>query len=101
MMLDEVRSKGGVLIRLTPERWSHIVEEHTEMAGWKLEVLESIESPDRVLAGREGALIATRQHEVGRHIVVVYRELGHDGFVITAFMTSRAGFIERRKQVWP
>jgi hypothetical protein len=100
-MLDTAKSRGGVLIRLTPERWSHIVEEHAEMAGMRLEVIESIEHPDRVISGKEGALMATREYETGRHLVVVYRELRNDGFVITAFSTTRAGFIERRKQIWP
>ncbi len=65
------------------------------------DVIETIESADRVLAGNEGALLATREFEPGRHMVVVYREIAEDGFVITAFMTTRAGFIQQRKQIWP
>ena len=47
-MLAVVCSKTGVSIRLTDERWAHIVEEHTELAGLHLDVLEA--GPD---SGRE------------------------------------------------
>jgi hypothetical protein len=33
-------SKNGVPIRLTEERWFHITEEHSEMAGYYFEILE-------------------------------------------------------------
>jgi len=25
----------------------------------------------------------------------------HDGFIIAAFVTSRTGYLDRRKQLWP
>lgn len=40
-MTDLVASVHGVPIRLTDERWSHVVEEHTELAGMRLDVLET------------------------------------------------------------
>jgi hypothetical protein len=36
-----------------------------------------------------------------RELLVVYRETGHDGFVITAFLTRRTKSLERRTQLWP
>ena len=71
------------------------------MAGRKHEVLDAVEHPDRILEAREGARIAMREHDPGRHTVVVYRETGAEGFIITAFTTSKAGFVGRRKQLWP
>ena len=41
-MPDAIASKKGIPIRLTDERWLHITEEHTELAGYRLEVLETI-----------------------------------------------------------
>jgi len=32
--MEIVRSKNGVPIRLTQQRWLHITEEHSEMAGY-------------------------------------------------------------------
>ena len=38
--------------RLTEERWIHITEEHTEMAGYYFEVLETVEGPEEFMRGR-------------------------------------------------
>jgi hypothetical protein len=64
-------------------------------------VLESIENPERIIAGGAGELLAIRAQPDGRIFVVVYRELTNDGFVITAFLTRRAVSLSRRKQIWP
>jgi len=53
------------------------------------EVLETVEEPEAIYEGKMGECIAVREIEMGRYIVVVYRELGkEDGFVITAFLTA-------------
>lgn len=100
-MSNVVRSQNGVPIRLPDERWSHIVEEHSELTGLRLEVLETVAEPDTILEGKHGEKLAVRSLETGRWLVVVYREWETDGFVITAFITTRPGFMERRKRVWP
>jgi hypothetical protein len=79
----------------------HIIEEHSELAGMRLEVLETVAEPGRILQGGEGELLAVRELEVGKFLVVVYRELETDGFIITAFVTRRAASLDRRKQLWP
>lgn len=99
--MQQTNSVNGIAIRLTDERWVHISENHCEMAGLKLEVLEAVAEPDRVLGGDLGELLAIKELEQGKHIVVAYRESGQDGFVITAFLTRRIGSLERRKQLWP
>ena len=99
--MDVVKSKNGVPIRLTEERWFHITEEHSEMAGYYFEVLEAVEEPEAVYEGRAGECIAAIEVEKGKYIVVVYRELGRvDGFVITAFLTRRRKQLERRRKIW-
>jgi len=97
-----VLSRRGVPIRLTDERWAHIVEEHCELAGMRADVLETVSDAERVLAGGHGALLALRTVEAGKSLVVVYRETNPvDGFVITAFVTRRLATLERRQQLWP
>jgi hypothetical protein len=99
--MDVAKSKNDVPIRLTEERWFHITEEHSEMAGYYFEVLEAVEEPEAVYEGRAGECIAAREVEKGKYIVVVYRELGRvDGFVITAFLTRRRKQLERRRKIW-
>jgi hypothetical protein len=96
-----VFSKNGVPVRLSDERWAHITEEHCELAGLRLEVMEAIAKPERVLAGGAGELLALRETEPGKWLVAVYREFKDDGFVITAFLTRRRAALERRRQLWP
>jgi hypothetical protein len=67
-------SKNAVPIRLSDERWAHITEEHCELAGLRLEVMETIAQPERVLAGGAGELLAVRETEPGKWLVAVYRE---------------------------
>ena len=43
------------------------------------------------------------RHKMGhdKHLIVVYREQGDDGFIITAFLTSKARLLVKRRQIWP
>ena len=100
-MPDTVASKNGIIIRLPAERWVHILEEHCELAGLKLEVLETVGSPSRILMGNMGELLAVRDISTKKHLVVVYRELEKDGFIITAFLTTKIETLKRRVQIWP
>ena len=100
-MIETVLSKNGVPIRLTDERWAHITEQHCELAGQRVEILGALEDPDRILAGNEGEQMAVKKISPGVNLVVVYRELEDDGFIITAFITSKAIWLKRREQVWP
>ncbi len=99
-MTETVISQSGVHIRLTDERWAHITEEHCELAGMRLEVLECIALPSRIYEGNDGELLATREVEAGKFLVAVYRESEADGFIITAFLTRRIQSLERRKLLW-
>ncbi|MCL0072955.1 hypothetical protein M1O54_02180 [Dehalococcoidia bacterium] len=47
--MDVVRSKNGVPIRLTEERWIHITEEHSEMAGYYFEVVQTVDEPEAIV----------------------------------------------------
>lgn len=99
--MDVIKSKNDVPIRLTKERWFHITEEHSEMAGYYFEVLETVEEPEAIYEGKTGESLAVREVENGKNIVVVYKELSKDdGFVITAFLTRRKKQFERRRKIW-
>ncbi len=100
-MINTVTSQNGVTIRLTDERWAHIADEHCELADLRSEVLEAVSRPERILAGGDGELLAVHDMEPGKHMVVVYRELKDDGFIITAFVTGRIRSLAKRKQLWP
>ena len=93
-------SRNGILIRLPDERWEHIVARHQILVDKKPLVLEAIAQPDQILDGDEGALMAVKQLEPGKVLVVVYKEEFSDGFVITAFPTRRLNSLNRRQQLW-
>jgi hypothetical protein len=99
MIPDVAESVNGVPIRLTEERWQHIVEGHLDLDGYHQEVLRVVEDPEAVYQGRRGSLIAVRSYGRRGKLAVFYRELSsEDGFIITARFL---GALPRTKKVWP
>jgi hypothetical protein len=100
--MDVVKSKNDVSVRLPEAGWFHITEEHSEMAGYYFEVLETVEQPQAIYQGKAGECLAVREVETDKHIVVVYKEVSKtDGFIITAFLTKRKKQFERKHRLWP
>jgi uncharacterized protein YuzE len=65
------RSVNGIAIRVTDERWLHITEEHSELAGYLFDVIETVETPKAVVEGAMSELLAYREIEPGKYLVVV------------------------------
>lgn len=99
-MIGVAVSKNGIPIRLTGERWYHIVENHDELAGLSDEVLLTVEDPDYIVKGWKDELLAVRKFAEDKYLVVVYKELKNDGFIITAFLTKKVNKILRRGVIW-
>lgn len=98
--MDAAISRNGVPIRLTQERWFHIVETQDEMAGRYDEVLSAIEVPDYIIQGYRDALVALKTIGKRKFVAVIYKEISKkDGFVITAFLTSKVR-IEKEVVLW-
>ncbi len=72
--MDVAKSVHGVPIRLTDERWEHIVLGHPEMSGRRGEILDAVAKPSIVVRGNEGSLLATRRTAGGMLVVVAYRD---------------------------
>ena len=99
--MDSIRSKNNVSIRLPDERWRHITEEHSEIAGYYYDVLETITEPDYIYKGIGEELLAVKEIIPQKYLVVIYREVDlNDGFVITAFLTKRKKQLDRRELLW-
>jgi hypothetical protein len=94
-------SVHGAWIRLGQERWEHITAGHPEVGTDPRQLLRAISTPLEIRAGREGTLMAVAEVGVRRWIVVIYREDGSDGFVVTAMANSRYAWMERRPKLWP
>lgn len=98
-----VRSHSGVPVRLTEERWQHIVRRHPEMDDQRERVLETVTEPDMIQQGDFGELLAIRFYAetllTSKFLVVAYREIQpNDGFILTAYLTNRPS--ARRAMIW-
>jgi hypothetical protein len=58
MILGIVDSVNGVPIRLTDERWEHVLDSHPELASFRETILDAVENPDYILTSSRGALAA-------------------------------------------
>ena len=58
MILGIADSVNGVPIRLTDERWEHILDSHPEMASYRETLLDVVEDPEYILRGNKGTVIA-------------------------------------------
>ncbi|GAB4411966.1 MAG: hypothetical protein Fur0044_06230 [Anaerolineae bacterium] len=91
-------SINGIPIRLTEERWEHIVSNKPYMESYYEQMLEAIEKPTCVLRGYAGSLVAILSVGRQRYLHVVYKEISQeDGFIITAFVARK---YNRRMVVW-
>ena len=78
-------SVNGVPIRLTDERWEHIIDGHANLVNYRDDVLDVVQNPDEVRYGYGGTLIALRGYGRQRYLAVIYKEIStDDGFIITA-----------------
>lgn len=85
MNLAVISSTNGVPIRLTEERWDHINEER-DLQSYFDDVIEAVQSPEFVLRGYKGTLVAVVPFGRLGFLHVVYREVNsNDGFIITAY----------------
>lgn len=97
--MDDAISVNGIPIRISAERWRHIVENRDELAGRFDDVILAIEEPDWVTRGYRGALMAWKGYGRRGYLVAVYKEqAGGKGFLVTAFFTRKA---KKGDRVWP
>lgn len=93
-------SKNGIIIRLTEERWKHIVLMHPALANKQVQVLKTVQNPDCILQGKAGELLAVSGPLRKQYLVVVYKEFESDGFIITAFETTDVIWLFKKKNIW-
>ena len=98
-----VYSLNGVPIRLTEERWQHIIRRHPEMDNQRERVIETLVEPDMIQQGDFGELLAVRLYPetplTRKFFVVAYREItSEDGFILTAYLAHRPS--TRRITIW-
>ncbi len=74
------------------------------MAGNIDKVREALNSPDFIVEGAKSELLVLKHYPetniTEKHCVVVYKEDNGDGFIVTAFLTSKPESIKRRGVIW-
>lgn len=88
------------MIRLTEERWKHIVLMHPSLGGKQSQVLNSVKDPDLILKGKAGELLAVLKLSKRVYIVVIYKESESDGFIITAYETTDTLWLFKKELIW-
>src|SRR2546425_3055596 len=98
MILGVANSVNGVPIRLTDERWDHILDSHPELASYRGTILDAVENPDYILGSRRGALAAVIVLGQKAFLHVFYVEKGrHDGFILSARVEEK---MDKAKILW-
>lgn len=100
MNVISVPSRNGILIRLTDERWKHVVLMHPGLRDKQSHVLRTVEDPDFILRGGAGELLAVSKLSKGTYIVVIYKEVLDDGFIITAYETTDTTWLFKKEIIW-
>jgi hypothetical protein len=98
-----------VNVRLTQERWFHIVEYHNELVNFQLEILLAIAEPDKVYCSPTGAqpnfaaikfFDSLADYGLAKNLTVHYKELPtSSGFILTAFVISGKR-LKKRFRLW-
>lgn len=87
---------------MTYRQWVHVTENHDYMSGNLDRALETIAAPRIVLRGPLGESLALREYEstniTRKTCVVVYKD-EPNGFLITAFLTSKPHKIEQKGEL--
>jgi hypothetical protein len=99
MILATVDSINGVPVRLTEERWDHILDNHLELSDSDMDlILDAVKRPEYILSGYKSSLIAIIVLGSSRYLHVVYREVNRDdGFIITAGIRPK---MRRKNIIW-
>jgi hypothetical protein len=99
MILATVNSINNVPIRLTEERWEHILDGHEEFSYNEMDtILDAVENPEYILQGYQGTLVAVIVLGKSGYLHVVYKEVSaSDGFIITAGIRPS---MNKKKILW-
>lgn len=99
MILATVYSINGVPIRLTEERWEHILDGHAEFSYNDTDtILDAVENPEYILPGYGGTLVAVLVLGKGSYLHVIYKEVSaSDGFIVTAGIRPS---MNKKKILW-
>lgn len=94
-----VKTPLNVKIRTTASYWKIITEiKHPQIKGKEIAVQDTLKDPELIRQSKQDKNVFLQyRKEDGHYICVVFRRLNGDGFIITAYKTSR---IAVGKTIW-
>jgi len=97
--MDEINCVLGKRIKLTKERYLHIISRHPELEGKEKEIKKTLENSDFVQESvyDKNVLLYYRNINRKRYFVVVTKILNNHGFIITAYI---ANVIKKGDIIW-
>jgi len=93
-----IQSINNVSIDISRERWKLITEAHPEISLQQDNVIETIEDPDTVYVGFKSRLIAVKQIDRRKYLVVIYDEKIKK--IITVFICNQTLQFEDMEVQW-
>ena len=106
MIMLEVRSKLGKVVRLDEDRWRHVLG-HPEMKNQRSRVEETLVDPDEIRENARSSSIwlfyklYANTPVSQKYLLVIVEILNGEGFIVTAFFTDKVkkgGLIWKKKR---
>ena len=97
-----VEDKFGRRIRMTEERWHHILS-HSEMMGQEEKIKETIGEPELLMRSKHDSRVElyyrfyVQTPATEKYLLVAVKVTDEEGFVITSFFTDK---IKKGERVW-
>ena|SRR3990167_6022710 len=97
-MVFSVKEKFGHVIRLTDERWQHIIERHPEISGHLSKIKSAIQDPEIIVKNRynQSERYYHQYFKSLKDYLIVIIEY-EKNFVITAFISRK---IKKGEILW-
>ena len=94
----EARCGLGKHVRITRERWQHILHKHPEMTGREDDVGKVLEDPDEIRRSKKDASVFLYRRQFGDHYIRdVIKHYNDEALLITTFLERKAG---RGELIW-
>ena len=94
----DVKCALGFHVKLTDERYFHIITRHPEILDKENELKAALENPEFIKRSLDDSNILLFYKASGKeYIVVVVKDAGGGGFILTAYITD---FIKEGDIVW-
>jgi len=90
----KIKDKTNREIRLTKERWSHINEEHPEIAQHIEDIKETLKTPFKIISYNDDENVKyyykylKNRKPTAKYLLLIVKYLNGEGFIITAYFVK-------------